>query len=74
VGHVIEAKRCEESVRREVEGVDWGVQFDNVRTRTLHLLLSPKGAYDDRPLSVYQHADWLPAPTYITVWVPLPLD
>ena len=30
VGCVIEAKRCEESVRREVEGVNWGVQFDNV--------------------------------------------
>ena len=30
LGHMIEAKRREESVRREVEGVDWGVQFDSV--------------------------------------------
>jgi len=35
VGGVIEAKRCEESERIEIEGVDWGVQFDNVRILTL---------------------------------------
>jgi len=36
VGGVIEAKRREESERREVEGVDWGVQFDNVLALTFH--------------------------------------
>jgi len=43
VGRVIDAKRREESKRREVEGVDWGVQFDNVLARTFRRLLCSRG-------------------------------
>jgi len=39
----IEAKRREESERREIEGVDWGVQFDNVLALTFRWLLWSRG-------------------------------
>jgi len=43
LGRVIEAKRREESERREVEGVDWGVQFDSVLALTFLGLLCSRG-------------------------------
>ena len=39
----IEAKWCEESVRIKIEGVDWGVQIERVRTLTFLQLLSSRG-------------------------------
>src|SRR5712672_2861136 len=43
LGCVIDAKRREESKRREVEGVDWGVQFDSVLALTFLWLLCSRG-------------------------------
>jgi len=43
VGGMVDAKRCEESVRIEIEGVDWGVQFESIRALTFRWLLSSKG-------------------------------
>ena len=40
---MIEAKRHEESKWREVEGVDWRVQFDSVLALTFRWLLCSRG-------------------------------